>query len=322
MRVLITGSSGFIGSSLARACSDQGDQVLGVDMKPPIDKQHTYLFQECDICDLPNLSKIINDFQPEVVYHLAARTDLLETVDIQGYQSNIIGVRNLITSISQANSVKRCIFTSSQLVCRVGYIPLDQSDYQPSTLYGESKVLTEQIVRETDGGKVEWCICRPTTVWGPGMSIHYQKFLNLIQTGRYFHISNRPLYKSYSYIGNIVYQYQKLMAAPVDQIHQKLFYLADYEPISLRDWANSIQSKMEAKSIPTYPEVLARLVAYVGDLICALGYRNFPFNSFRLNNILTEYIFDLSPTAKVCGELPFTIDEGINAMVKWKKNKI
>lgn len=322
MRVLITGSSGFIGSSLVRACSAQGDQVLGVDVKPPIDKQHTYLFQECDICNLSNLSKIISDFQPEVIYHLAARTDLLEKVNIQGYQSNIIGVRNLITSISQVKSVKRCIFTSSQLVCRVGYIPLDQFDYQPSTLYGESKVLTEQIVRETDGGEVEWCICRPTTVWGPGMSVHYQKFLNLIQTGRYFHISNRPLYKSYSYIGNIVYQYQKMMAAPVDQIHQRIFYLADYEPISLRDWANSIQAHMGAKSIPTYPEVLARLAAYLGNCICALGYRNFPFNSFRLNNILTEYIFDLSPTAKVCGELPFTMDEGVKAMVKWKKDKI
>ena len=61
---------------------------------------------------------------------------------IQGYAANIQGVENLVAAIRQTPSLSLCIFTSTQLVCRVGYVPKDDQDYQPNTLYGESKVLT------------------------------------------------------------------------------------------------------------------------------------------------------------------------------------
>jgi nucleoside-diphosphate-sugar epimerase len=259
----------------------------------------------------------VNSYAPDYILHLAARTDLDETKDIQGYASNIEGVENLITAIRQTPSVKRCIFTSSQLVCKLGYVPKDEYDYVPNTLYGESKVLTEKIIRENNGGGVEWCIVRPTTVWGPGMSPHYQKFLKMIYKGSYFHIGSSPLYKSYSYVGNIIYQYQKIIEAPLESIHKKTLYLADYEPISLHDWTNLIQQEMEVKPIPTCPKALAIILAKLGDFINNSGIINIPFSSFRLNNVLTEYVFDLSETQKVCGDLPFSTEDGVKELVKW-----
>lgn len=320
-KILITGSSGFIGNHLLHSLIKQDLSILGIDVVPPHDNEYLPFFKQTDLLDLENLIATVQQFQPDFIFHLAARTDLNETKDIRGYASNIEGVENLITAIRQTPSVKRCIFTSSQLVCKVGYVPKDEDEYNPNNLYGESKVLTEKIVKKNDGGGVEWCIVRPTTVWGPGMSPHYQRFLKMINQGRYFHIGNSALYKSYSYIGNIIYQYKMLMEAPSELINKKTFYLADYHPISLRHWINLIQEEMGSKKIPTYPDVLVRLLATFGDVLQDIGIDKFPFNTFRLNNILTEYIFDLSETEKVCGNLPFALEEGVTELVSWLKNE-
>ena len=319
--ILVTGGSGFIGSYLVDYLEEKGYSVLGIDKTHPKNSHQKKNFIECDILDRERLNKIVKEFSPNIILHLAARIDLDEKKDIQGYASNIRGVGNLVEVIQQNSSIDRCIFTSSQLVCRVGHVPKNEYEYNPNTLYGESKVLTEKIVRERDGGKVEWCLVRPTTVWGPGMSPHYQKLFKLIQKGQYFHVGKKPLYKSYSYVGNIAYQYQKLMEAPVEQIHRKTLYLADYEPISLRDWTNLIQQELQARFIPTYPELITKLAAKVGDAINFCGWRRFPFNSFRLNNILTEYLFDLSETKKICGNLPYTTEQGVKEMVNWAKSE-
>lgn len=315
-RILITGSSGFIGSHLSTYLTNQGFSILGIDKDQP-SSGYNYPFNQCDILDRVNLEKIILDYEPTIIIHLAARTDLHEKHSLEGYATNIQGVRNIVEIISQCPSIKRCIFTSSQLVCKVGYVPRCDEDYQPNNLYGESKVLTEKIIRQSDSGKTEWCIVRPTTVWGPGMSSHYQRFFRMIEKGRYFHVGNQPLFKSYSYIGNIVHQYFMLMQAPSEQIHRQTFYLADYKALSLRDWANAIQEQLKAKAIPTYPQSLVKIAARFGDILNLLGWKNFPFNSFRLNNVLTEYVFDLTKTEKVCGLLPYSLDEGVVKTVTW-----
>ena len=131
-----------------------------------------------------------------------------------------------MAAIEVTSGVERAIFTSSQLVCRVGYVPRSDTDYAPSTLYGESKVWTERIVRETDGGGAAWCLVRPTTIWGPGMSAHYQRFLRMIAKGRYVHVGT-SLSKSYGYVGNVVHQIERLLAAPAGEIRGKTLYLAD-----------------------------------------------------------------------------------------------
>ena len=318
-KVFITGSSGFIGNHLVRFLIEKGFLVFGIDKIKPKSSHRSYKFINFDILNGEKLAETILEIEPDIVIHLAARTDLDETEDINGYASNIQGVRNLAKAVFCCPTVKRCIYTSSQLVCRVGYIPNHDEDYQPNTLYGQSKVFTEKIVRELDGGRVEWCLVRPTTVWGPGMSDHYQKFIRMIEKGRYFHVGNRPLCKSYSYIGNIVHQYYCLINAPREQIHRQTFYLADYEPFTLRDWTNALQRELGAKPIPTYPIFLVKLVARLGDALNLLGLKSFPFNSFRLNNVLTEYVFDLSKTEKVCGPLPYSFDEAVSETIQWIK---
>lgn len=318
-KILVTGSSGFIGQHLVNELSNRSDFVVGVDIKPPNKTSLNYKFVCCDIRDANLLKKVIIENKPEIILHLAAKIDL-DGYDLDYYSANIDGVQNLIEAIKDCPSVRRCIYTSSQLVCEIGYVPQSELDYKPSTLYGESKVLTEQIVRNENGGGVEWSIVRPTTIWGPAMSPHYQRFFLSIWQGWYFHVGKKPLYKSYGYVGNTIHQYIKLMEADVEKIHRKTFYLADYEPISLRSWANEFQKEMGAKYIWTIPEPFAKILAKIGDLIHNAGIRNIPFTSFRLKNVLTEYQFDLTSTQAVCGQLPFSISDGVKHTTAWLVN--
>jgi GlcNAc-P-P-Und epimerase len=316
MRIIVTGSSGFVGQHLVRALLERGDEVLGVDIRVP-EIAPQYRFEQCDILDGAGLKAVVTSFAPGAVLHLAARTDIDNKATLAGYAANIQGVENLVTAIRGARSVKRAVFTSTQLVCRVGYTPKFDEDYAPNNLYGESKVMTERIVRREDGGGVTWCIVRPTTVWGPGMSAHYQRFLGMLRKGTYFHIGRKPLMKSFGYVGNVVHQYLRMLDVLPELVHRKTFYLGDYEPLALQTWADKLAEKFGARRIPTLPAPVARVAARIGDVVNTVGFRRFPFNSFRLNNVLTEYTFDFTNTREVCGELPYSLDEAARITTAW-----
>jgi nucleoside-diphosphate-sugar epimerase len=315
MKVLVTGSSGFIGQALVRRLRTEGCAVVGLDKVPAAATDIV-----CDILDADRLEEAVQGAAPDALVHLAARIDLDEKTDLAGYATNIEGVENLVDAVRQTPSVRRGIWTSSQLVCRVGYVPKKDTDYTADTLYGKSKVRTEEIVRSSDGADREWCLARPTTVWGPGMSAHYQRFLHMIERGHYFHVGHGPLWKSYSYIDNIAFQYWRLLTVPADQIHRKTFYLADYAPIDLINWCDAFQSAFGARRIPHLPLSIARGLALCGDVVNGVGMKRFPFNSFRFNNVLTQYQFDLKPTAAVCGPLPCDMDQGVKATVAWLRD--
>jgi nucleoside-diphosphate-sugar epimerase len=318
MRVLVTGSAGFIGRRLVRALAAAHHTVAGLDKKsaPPESTLMAANFV-CDVLDPDGLRRAVHEFSPDAVAHLAARTDLDEAVGLEGYAANVTGVAHLVEAIRSAPSVRRCIWTSSQLVCRVGYVPRHPTDYQPDTVYGRSKVRTEEIVRDTDGGGREWTIVRPTTAWGPGMSPHYQRHLRLIRTGWYFHVGRRPLLKSYGYVDNMAHQYVQLLTCPGERVHRRTLFLADYEPIDLIAWCNALRQTMDAPPIRTLPRPVAHMLARCGDAINAMGVRGFPFNSFRLRNILTEYEVDLEETRAICGPVPVTMQQGVTETVAW-----
>lgn len=316
MKVLITGSSGLIGRWVAARVKMEGHLAIGLD-KNPVPAPNLDEHITGDILDQPALVAAMRRVAPDALIHLAARIDLNESRNIDGYAANIEGVRNVLSAVRQTPSIHRAVYTSSQLVCRVGYIPASDSEYCPNTLYGQSKVLTETIVREMDGGGVEWCLARPTTVWGPHMSAHYQRVLELICRGRYFHVGRGRLCKSYAYAGNIALQYYRLLVAPAGAIARRTFYLADYEPLSLRDYLDALQVELNAPPIPSYPLWFVKLLARMGDGLAATGWKQCPLNSFRLNNILTEYQFDLTSTQAVCGDLPFTFADGVKATADW-----
>jgi nucleoside-diphosphate-sugar epimerase len=231
MRILITGGSGFIGSNLIEYYNNKNYKLLNIDSKKPSDK-FKELWAEVDIRDYALFEKIVVDFDPEFIIHLAARTDL-DGKTPDDYSSNTLGTINLLKISDKLTNLKRVIFTSSMLVCRPGYIPTNDSDYNPSTVYGESKVEMEKIIRDYNPN-YSWCIIRPTSIWGPGFGVPYRNFFDMIIKRRYVHFGKATT-KTYGYIGNVIYQIENILNAD-KSIEKQVFYIGDYEPTNIKLW--------------------------------------------------------------------------------------
>lgn len=317
MRLLVTGSSGFIGAALVSKLRTEGHTVFGLDIRKPRDPRGDDY--SVDITDLPALVDTVRSLRPEQIVHLAARTDISSDSVIK-YNANIEGVANLVQAVLSTASVSRVLWTSTQLVSRVGRIPKHDTDFDPDTSYGESKVIGERIVRSTDGGGREWTVLRPTTVWGPGMSDHYVSLLRYLERRRYFHAGSASTLKSFSYIGNAVSQIATLLSTPARNLHRSTFYIADYEPVDMRGWCDALSRELGAHPSPVLPSAIAHLLARVGDVLNATVAPGFKFNSFRLRNISTPYVFDNRDLRAVTGPLPFSNETAIRATVSWYRD--
>lgn len=316
-RVLITGGSGFIGTNLVEHFAATGNQVINLDVCRPRNPDHGKYWKCVDLLNKHEIRESIQSFQPHVVLHMGARTDL-EGKSVADYSVNTTGVSNLIDAIDGVTSLQRVIFASSRLVCRIGYQPSNELDYCPSTPYGESKVIGEQIVRAASGRlSCSWLIVRPTSIWGPWFDVPYKTFFTTIAKGRYLHPGKEKIAKSFGFVGNTVFELQRLIEANSEVVSNKTYYLADYPPIDVLDMAINIQRAIGAAPIKSVNIGVLRVLAFSGDMLKWLGWPNPPLTSFRLDNLLTEMLLDTNPLEKVVGTLPYSMPEGVDITVHW-----
>ena len=323
MRVLITGGSGFIGTNLISflASSKPSLKLINLDICPPRDITQSRFYTYCDINDYASLSAIIASFSPTHVFHLAATTGVGD-LPLSYFESNISGVRNVINALSSCDSLLRVIFASSLLVCKVGYIPDSFDEYLPTTNYGVSKMKGELIVK-SEAHNMDWVIVRPISIWGPWNSEPYLQFFQSVLGGYYFNIGRFKSLRSLGYVENTVFQLCRLLEAPAPLVRSKTFYLADYHPTQLRKMAKHIaQFRSFSDFIPTLPLFIVRFLSILGDFFAFAFSVKMPLTSFRLHNLLTEYVFDLSPLSKVCGPLPFDMEDGVVRTISFMKRRI
>jgi nucleoside-diphosphate-sugar epimerase len=318
-KIFITGGSGFIGTNAMEYFLQQNYTVKNFDAKAPQNPAHHSYWIKGNINDEENYYNAVKDFNPSFFLHLAARTDLDETKDLhKGYKSNILGVNNTINIINKIDSIKRVLFASSRLVCKIDYTPKNYDDYCPPNLYGESKMIGELLVKEDKINK-EWVLFRPTSIWGPWFGIPYKLFFETIQKNLYFHQGNLNPLKSFGYVKNTIYQLDKLLHAPLQTVNKKIFYLCDYPPLYLREWSRLIQQELNSRKIPEYPLFLLRGAAYIGDLFSKIGFQKIPITSFRLNNLITNMVYDTTALQAICGQLPYNLHAGVKETVGWMK---
>lgn len=295
--------------------------MLSLDARPPRNAASRARFVQLDILDARALLQAIREFSPDYIFHLAARTDLDGSSE-SDYAANAIGVSNVIAAAKQVRSLKRVVFASSMFVCRLGYVPGNEFDYCPHTAYGQSKVKGEQIVRREAADSFCWSIVRPTSIWGPWFDIPYRGFFDAVRKGVYVHPKGVQTRRSYGFVLNTVHQLNRLASAASDnEVHGKMFYLADYEPLDSRHWAETIAAAFRAPKIKQLPLSAMRAAAFGGDILKALGMRNPPLTSFRLSNMLTDAVFDLTPVRRVAGDTPYSLEAGVEITVAWMQKR-
>src|SRR3989304_3225068 len=99
MRILISGSAGFIGSHSANLLVERNSKVLALDNfstgKSENLKDFQGIIEPCDITDTRNLEAIFSDFKPEAVLHLAAQSAISTAIADPQHDLKVNGIGTL-----------------------------------------------------------------------------------------------------------------------------------------------------------------------------------------------------------------------------------
>lgn len=116
-KVLVTGHTGFKGSWLAIWLHSLGAKVIGIGLEPYSDRDNFVLSNigkiieadiRADIRDYEKIKEVFQEYQPEIVFHLAAQplVRLSYEKPVETYQVNVMGTINVLEAIRFTDSVK------------------------------------------------------------------------------------------------------------------------------------------------------------------------------------------------------------------------
>jgi len=316
VKIFFTGGSGFIGTNLVEELLSRGHEVENFDFTAPRCVEQKQKWRMGDLLDAPALRETMLAFAPDAVFHLAARADCDENTTVEeGYRANTVGTANFLAAVKATPSVKRAVIVSSQYVAGPSRLPVGDEDYFPHTVYGQSKVITEQLTRKA-GLSCCWTLVRPTNVWGPWHWRYPQEFWRIAAKGIYFHPGGAPVRRCYAYVGNVVWQMLRVLDLPEETVKGKTFYVGD-EVADIYDWASGFCVALCGRPAPKIPRPLLRAIAIAGDAITAVRGKQFYLTSSRYRSMTSDYPTPMEKTFEILGKGPFSLQQGIVESVKW-----
>jgi len=170
-RILVTGGAGFIGSSLVRhLIEDTAHEVANLDKLTyagnldslsSISSSPRYRFYESDICNEEDLIRILDDFKPSAIMHLAAESHVDRSIDGPSdfIKTNIVGTYSLLEATRR---YWHSLPPEAQSIFRFHHISTDEvygdlegtndlftetTPYSPSSPYSASKASSDHLVR-------------------------------------------------------------------------------------------------------------------------------------------------------------------------------
>ncbi|MGL4860272.1 MAG: dTDP-glucose 4,6-dehydratase [Enterobacteriaceae bacterium] len=169
-RILVTGGAGFIGSAVVRHIIEHtADSVLVVDKLTyagnldslaPVAQDPRYRFAQVDICDGDALQQVVQEYQPDMMMHLAAESHVDRSIDGPAafIETNIIGTYTLLEVArrywSQLSDSRQAIFRLHHISTDEVYGDLESgglfhetTPYAPSSPYSASKAGSDHLVR-------------------------------------------------------------------------------------------------------------------------------------------------------------------------------
>jgi GDP-4-dehydro-6-deoxy-D-mannose reductase len=172
MRVLITGASGFVGGWLAGACTQRGDQVLGLSRSGTLDGAHGQGVA-LDLADGPGLTRLLAEFEPTVIFHLAALSHVGRSwqAPAQTLANNVNGSVNLLEAVRVAVPNSRIVWASSgEIYGSDAALPItEDAPLHPASPYAVSKVAGDLLAGlYTDAHALNIVRARAFAHGGPG----------------------------------------------------------------------------------------------------------------------------------------------------------
>lgn len=171
MQILVTGGAGFIGSALVRHLLNHTDhEVLNLDKLTyagnleslaAVENHPSYQFVRADIGDRESVARVLREFQPDAIMHLAAESHVDRSIDGPGefIQTNIVGTYQLLEATraywSGLPEARKQAFRFHHISTDEVYGDLHGVDdlftettpYAPSSPYSASKAASDHLVR-------------------------------------------------------------------------------------------------------------------------------------------------------------------------------
>jgi dihydroflavonol-4-reductase len=258
-KVLVTGGTGFIGSTLARTCLAQGDEVriLGQANTSAESenlqqlREEGFNIVEGSVVDENTVRKAVEGV--EVVYHLAAAQHEAGKSDQHFHDVNVVGTRNMLQA-SRAAGAKRFVHGSTIGVYDAGSGTVrDDSPTVPDNIYGTTKLEAERVV-SSFREKLPVVIIRISETYGPG-DRRLLKLFRGVQKGKYFHIGRGNNLHHPVYVDDLVAALQ--LAAQKDQVRGQTLVVPGFEALTTREMVIKIAKVLEVKppslTVPLWP---------------------------------------------------------------------
>lgn len=323
MRILVTGSSGYIGRHIVPALQRRGHIVIGIDREPNPDASAPHEFVQSDLLAPTRYVEALKGV--DHICHLAAAKGDWGISEAEYYRDNLEATRSLIRAARDAG-VKRWLFYSTVSVLGPSGTPLsEEAPHRPATPYGASKAGCEMLFSQyhAEEPDSQIVIVRPSVVFGSGNPPNTNVFrlIDNIYRNRFLMIGEGRTVKTTSHIDNLIAAHMFLTDRYFSDTNipgLAVYHYVDEPAATTADLVRHIHARLGLRPPALrLPLAMAAPLALVGDSLAALTRSDFPITSARIRKFCTPTNFSARKIRGLGYVQPVPNQQAIEQTVDW-----